>query len=57
MRLKEIASKLQLHPYTLKKWIKAGKIKATMAKPQHGGHDYYDISQEEFDRYINDLNN
>lgn len=58
MRITEIAEKLSIGPTAVKRWVKKGLIEATLKKPEKGvgGHSYWDISEEEFNRYLKKLN-
>ena len=52
MRTAEISLKYNIHKNTVKKWIQKGLLKAKLVKPEWGGHDYYDVTQEDFDIYL-----
>lgn len=58
MKIIEVAEILKVHPMTVKRWIKKGKLKATMIKVPNrsGGHDYWDITKLDIDNYLNNLN-
>lgn len=59
MKIKELADKLRISPNAIKRWIKKGELKATMTKRPKGvgGHDYWDISEEELKRYLKQYEN
>jgi len=52
MRIKEAGEKLKVCGYTILKWIQQGKIEATRKPPEHGGHWYWDVTQEALDDYL-----
>lgn len=52
MRIKEAGEKLKVCGYTILKWIKKGQLKATRKPPEHGGHWYWDVTQEALDDYL-----
>ena len=58
MKIKELADKLRISPNAIKRWIKKGELKATMTKPglYTGGHEYWDISQENWEDYLKNQN-
>lgn len=55
MKLIEVAEKLRVHPVTLARKVRTGKIKATMVS-RPSGRPYWDITQEDLDIYLNKLN-
>ena len=56
MRIVELAKRLRVSRACILKWIKKGKLKATYAKPEWGGHEFYNITEEDLQEYINGLN-
>ena len=54
MKVGELAKIINIHPLTIIRWIRKGKLKATKRKhePGVGGHDYWDISEEDFNDYL-----
>ena len=51
MRISEVAKKLRVHPITLARKARTGKIKATMIS-RPNGRPYWDITQEALDDYL-----
>jgi len=59
MKLKEIAERLVVSKKTVYEWLRSGLIKGTLTKRPKvvGGHDYWDISEEELKRYLKQYEN
>ena len=58
MRITELAKTLRISPNAVKRWVKKGELKATKTKPPKGvgGHDYWDVSQEDWEDYLKNQN-
>lgn len=56
MRASQLSKKLNVHHKTVIQWVKSGLLKATMTKPEWGGHPYYDISTENLVKYLEKYN-
>lgn len=54
MKVIELASRLRISPNAIKRWIKNGELKATMVKAPKGvgGHEYWDITETDFEEYL-----
>jgi len=54
MKVTELASRLRISPNAIKRWIKNGELKATMVKPPKGvgGHEYWQITEADFEEYL-----
>lgn len=59
MKLKEIAERLVVSKKTVYEWLRSGLIKGALTKRPKGvgGHDYWDISEEELKRYLKQYEN
>lgn len=56
MRIKQVGEKMKVSDVTINKWIKKGQLNATRKPPEHGGHWYWDVSQEDIDQYLKQFN-